>query len=97
MQGAAWLSLGRSRAIWHLSDQRLVQCLGALLRLADGLDLDPLQVVEGVRVTESGGAITLELRTRDEPRLAPRAIEQLSDLFETEFGRKVRSIAIRDT
>ena len=79
------------------SDQRLVRRLGALLRLADGLDLDHFQVVEGVRVTESGGAITLELRTRDEPRLALWAIEQLSDLFETEFGRKVRSIAIRDS
>jgi exopolyphosphatase/guanosine-5'-triphosphate,3'-diphosphate pyrophosphatase len=79
------------------SDQRLVRRLGALLRLADGLDLDHFQVVEGVRVTDSGGAITLELRSRDEPRLALWAIEQLSDLFESEFGRKVRSMAIRDS
>ena len=77
--------------------RRLVRRLGALLRLADGLDLDHFQVVEGVRVTESGGALTLELRTRDEPRLALWAIEHLSDLFEAEFGRKVRSIAIRDS
>jgi exopolyphosphatase / guanosine-5'-triphosphate,3'-diphosphate pyrophosphatase len=73
-------------------DQRLVRRLGALLRLADGLDPDHLQVVESVRVSESAKAIMLELETRDEPQQALWAVGQLSDLFEAEFGRKVRPV-----
>jgi exopolyphosphatase/guanosine-5'-triphosphate,3'-diphosphate pyrophosphatase len=74
-------------------DQRLVRRLGALLRLADGLDPDHLQVVESVRVSESAKAITLELEARDEPHQALWAVGRLSDLFEAEFGRKVRPMA----
>jgi exopolyphosphatase / guanosine-5'-triphosphate,3'-diphosphate pyrophosphatase len=74
-------------------DRELVRRLGALLRLADGLDLDHAQVVEAVRVVESGSTVTLELESRDEPRMAIWAAEQLSDLFELEYGRKVRAVA----
>lgn len=76
-------------------DRRLVRRLGALLRIADGLDLDHFQVVDGVRVTESGRVTRLELVSRDEPRLALWAVGQLSDLFESEFGCKVRAVSRR--
>jgi exopolyphosphatase/guanosine-5'-triphosphate,3'-diphosphate pyrophosphatase len=74
-------------------DRRLVRRLGALLRLADGMDLDHFQVIESVQVAESGRGLTLELESRDEPRLALWATGQLSDLFEMEFGRRVRAVS----
>lgn len=76
-------------------DRRLVRRLGAMLRLADGLDLDHFQVVEGVRVAESNGTVTLELESRDEPRLALWGAQQLADLFGAEFSIKVRAVAAR--
>lgn len=76
-------------------DRRLMRRLGALLRLADGLDLDHFQIVRELKVSESDGTITLELETRDEPGLALWAIDQLSDLFEAEFRRKVKPVAAR--
>jgi exopolyphosphatase / guanosine-5'-triphosphate,3'-diphosphate pyrophosphatase len=76
-------------------DRRLVRRLGALLRLADGLDLDHFQLVEGVRVLETGNALTLELHARDEPGLALWAVDRLSDLFEAEFRRKVRPAVVQ--
>jgi exopolyphosphatase/guanosine-5'-triphosphate,3'-diphosphate pyrophosphatase len=78
-------------------DRRLVRRLGALLRIADGLDLDHFQVVEAVHVTPSGDDLVLELQARDEPRLALWATERLSDLFELEFQRKVRPAALVPT
>ncbi len=69
--------------------------LGAVLPLADGLDLDHFQAPEAVTVVEQDGALALEPQTRDEPRLALSAIERLSDLFELEFGRMVRPIPVR--
>ena len=71
-------------------DRRLVRRLGALLRLADSLDLDHFQLVEGVRLVGGGGTLTLELQARDEPQMALWAAERLSDLFELEFRRRVR-------
>src|SRR5262249_24505480 len=50
-------------------DRRLVRQLGALLRLADGLDLDHSQLVEAATfVEDGGGSLALELRARDEPK-----------------------------
>ena len=74
-------------------DRRLVRRLGALLRIADGLDLDHFQVVEEVRVADAADGLVLELRARDDPRLALWAVAQLSDLFELEFGARVRAMA----
>lgn len=76
-------------------DRRLVRRLGALLRLADGLDLDHFQVVEAVRVARTGDALRLELHARDEPSLALWAVERLSDLFEAEFRCKVRPAVVQ--
>jgi len=76
-------------------DRRLVRRLGALLRLADGLDLDHFQIVESVRLVGSGEVLTLELHARDEPGLALWAVERLSDLFESEFRRKIRPAVVQ--
>jgi exopolyphosphatase / guanosine-5'-triphosphate,3'-diphosphate pyrophosphatase len=65
-------------------DRRLVRLLGALLRLADGLDLDHSQFVEAVTIVENVGGLALELQARDEPKHARRAIERLGDLSELE-------------
>ncbi len=76
-------------------DRRLVRRLGALLRLADGLDLDHFQVIEAVRLTGAGATLRLELHARDEPGLALWAVERLSDLFELEFHRKLRTAVVQ--
>ncbi|HEY4026516.1 MAG TPA: Ppx/GppA phosphatase family protein [Candidatus Dormibacteraeota bacterium] len=76
-------------------DRRLVRRLGALLRLADGLDLDHFQLVEGVRVLGTADdTLTLELHARDEPGLALWAVDNLSDLFELEFRTRVRPVVV---
>ncbi|HXM54257.1 MAG TPA: Ppx/GppA phosphatase family protein [Candidatus Dormibacteraeota bacterium] len=76
-------------------DRRLVRRLGALLRLADGLDLDHFQLVESARLSGTGETLTLELHARDEPGLALWAVERLSDLFEMEFRRKIRAAVVQ--
>lgn len=75
-------------------DRRLVRRLGALLRVADGLDLDHFQVVDAVSVAGRGATLTLELHARDEPGLALWAIERLSDLFESEFRRRLQPVVV---
>jgi exopolyphosphatase/guanosine-5'-triphosphate,3'-diphosphate pyrophosphatase len=76
-------------------ERRLVRQLGALLRVADALDLDHSQVVEAVKVSDAAGVIQLELQALDEPRLALLAAERNADLFEAEFQRTLRPIAVR--
>jgi hypothetical protein len=74
-------------------DRQLVRRLGALLRLADGMDLDHLQVVHSVDVARNGKRVTLTLDAKDEPHLALWASGELSDLFELEYGLEVRTAA----
>jgi exopolyphosphatase / guanosine-5'-triphosphate,3'-diphosphate pyrophosphatase len=76
------------------ADRTLVRRLGALLRLADGLDADHFQVVEDVTVVDRGDHLRLELRARDVPDLDMWAAERNGDLFELEFGRRVEPVAI---
>jgi exopolyphosphatase / guanosine-5'-triphosphate,3'-diphosphate pyrophosphatase len=73
-------------------DRGLVRRLGALLRLADALDLDHMQLVESVRLAGDGDPLRLELHARDEPGLALWAVERLSDLFQSEYGLGVRPV-----
>lgn len=74
-------------------DRRRVRRLGALLRVADGLDQDHFQVVEAVRVHERNGRVDLRLDARDEPRLSLGAAERNADLFEAEFGLPLHPVA----
>jgi exopolyphosphatase/guanosine-5'-triphosphate,3'-diphosphate pyrophosphatase len=73
-------------------DRRLVRRLGALLRIADGLDLDHSQVVDAVTVRAGADGISLEVRALDEPRIALEAARRNADLFEAEFQRSVRVV-----
>jgi len=76
-------------------DRRLVRRLGALLRLADGLDPDHFQVVEAVGVRRGGnGSVRLELRARDTPGLNLWATERNADLFEEEFATRLEPVAV---
>jgi exopolyphosphatase/guanosine-5'-triphosphate,3'-diphosphate pyrophosphatase len=76
------------------ADRTLVRRLGALLRLADGLDADHFQVVEEATVVDRGDHVRLELRARDVPDLDMWAAERNGDLFELEFGRRVEPVAV---
>jgi exopolyphosphatase / guanosine-5'-triphosphate,3'-diphosphate pyrophosphatase len=76
------------------NDRTLVRRLAALLRLADGLDADHLQVVEQATVVDRGDHLRLELRARDAPDLDMWAAERNGDLFELEFGRRIKPIAV---
>lgn len=75
-------------------DRRIVRRLGALLRVADGLDLDHLQLVSKVTVAGLGDPVRLELVARDTPDLSLWAAERNADLFEREFGRRIEPIAV---
>jgi exopolyphosphatase/guanosine-5'-triphosphate,3'-diphosphate pyrophosphatase len=73
------------------ADRSVVRRLAALLRVAEGLDADHLQVVEQVEVVDEGQRLRLELRARDDPDLW--AAGQNADLFEAEFGRRLVPVA----
>ncbi len=77
-------------------DRGVARKLAALLRVADGLDADHFQVVEGVTVADADadGLVRLELRARDVPDLDMWAAERNGDLFELEFGRRVEPVAV---
>jgi exopolyphosphatase/guanosine-5'-triphosphate,3'-diphosphate pyrophosphatase len=75
------------------TDRRLVRRLGALLRIADGLDLDHFQVVEAVRVRTDGDTVRLDLHALDTPDLNLWASERNADLFEDEFGLRLEPVA----
>jgi exopolyphosphatase / guanosine-5'-triphosphate,3'-diphosphate pyrophosphatase len=74
-------------------DRHLVRQLGALLRVADGLDADHMQVVSAVRVREKNGAVRLELVARDTPNLNLWATERNTDLFEDTFQTRLVPVA----
>lgn len=71
-------------------DRSTVRRLGALLRVADGLDLDHFQVVESVAVADDNSVVRLQLTARDQPQLSLWGTERNSDLFELEFGRQLQ-------
>jgi exopolyphosphatase/guanosine-5'-triphosphate,3'-diphosphate pyrophosphatase len=73
------------------ADRVVVRRLAAVLRVAEGLDADHFQVVEGVEVIDEGPRLRLELRARDDPDLW--AAGQNADLFEAEFGRRLVPVA----
>jgi exopolyphosphatase / guanosine-5'-triphosphate,3'-diphosphate pyrophosphatase len=73
------------------ADRAVVRRLAALLRVAEGLDADHLQVVEQVEVVDEGPQLRLELRARDDPDLW--AAGQNADLFEAELGRRLVPVA----
>jgi exopolyphosphatase / guanosine-5'-triphosphate,3'-diphosphate pyrophosphatase len=74
-------------------ERRLVRQLAALLRVADGLDADHMQVVSAVEVREEDGAVRLGLVARDTPNLHLWATERNADLFEETFQTRLEPVA----
>ena len=70
-------------------DRALVRRMASLLRLADGLDLDHSQVVDAVKVSLSGGTVTVEVHAVDDPRFAVSAALRNADLMSEEFRKQV--------
>jgi len=64
--------------------------LSALLRVADALDREHRQAVDDVRVELRAGAVLLRAEGTGDLVLESWAVERKSDLFERQFGRKVR-------
>jgi exopolyphosphatase/guanosine-5'-triphosphate,3'-diphosphate pyrophosphatase len=71
-------------------DRQVVRRLGAILRVADGLDLDHFQLIDQVSVREDHQTVVVELSARDDPGQSVWAAERNGDLFEAEFGRRIR-------
>lgn len=67
-----------------------VRRLAALLRLADGLDVDHRERVEQLVASRAGDAIVLDLTTRDGPRPDDARLARKADLFQEEFGLRVQ-------
>ena len=72
------------------AEQRQIRALVSLLRIADRLDCDHRQTVSRVRVRETSRGISLGIKMRRASELIPWATERGAELFEKEFGLKVR-------
>ncbi|MFM7205357.1 MAG: Ppx/GppA family phosphatase [Planctomycetaceae bacterium] len=70
-------------------DQRRVQRLAAVLRIAGGLDRSRLQQVRDVLARVDHGRLVLEVVADQEPQVDIWGAERRTDLFEKEFGMKV--------
>lgn len=71
------------------ADRDLVRRLGALLRVADGLDVTHGALVSVVGCVTSKDVVVVQLRARGECDIELAAAGKKSDLFEVAFGRRV--------
>lgn len=69
--------------------RKVVETLGALLRIADALDRSQFSVIQDLRVTV-GDPIRITLTTAGDPELETWAARTRADLFEKVFKRPVR-------
>ncbi len=67
-------------------DQRRVQCMAAILRLAGGLDRSRSQQVRDVIVKVDDGRVLVEVTADQEPQVDIWGAERRTDLFEKVFG-----------
>jgi exopolyphosphatase/guanosine-5'-triphosphate,3'-diphosphate pyrophosphatase len=67
-------------------DQRRVQCMAAILRLAGGLDRSRSQQVRDVIVKVDDGSALLQVTADQEPQVDIWGAERRTDLFEKVFG-----------
>jgi len=70
-------------------DQRRVQRLAAILRMAGGLDRSRSQQVRDVVAAVHGGRLVLDVVADQEPQVDIWGAERRTDLFEKVFGMKV--------
>jgi hypothetical protein len=70
--------------------QKKVSKLAAILRVADSLDRNHVNLVRAVRCTVNPKTIELRLETDDDPELELWAARRKGDLFEDLFGRRLR-------
>ncbi len=70
-------------------DQRRVQRLAGILRLAGGLDRSRTQQVRDVRVTINDGSVHLDVTAEQEPQTDIWGAERRTELFEKAFGLPV--------
>lgn len=74
-------------------DRHRVDCLSALLRVADALDRQHKSKVHAVRCVPSEGRVRLELAVEGDIDLEEWAVERKGGLFERLFGHKVELAA----
>jgi len=67
-------------------DQRRVQCMAAILRLAGGLDRSRSQQVRDVLVRVEDGRVLVDVMADQEPQVDIWGAERRTDLFEKVFG-----------
>jgi exopolyphosphatase/guanosine-5'-triphosphate,3'-diphosphate pyrophosphatase len=82
----------RHSAYRRLADEhkRLVERLGAFLRLANGLDRSHFQNVEQLEMELDGDELRILIRTKSDPQLEVWGGSRASDLFTKTFGIDVR-------
>lgn len=73
------------------SEQRDIRALISVLRIADRLDTDHRQTVSAIRVRETSRGISFGVKMRHDSDLVLWSVERGSELFEKEFGLKVRA------
>ncbi len=76
-------------AALHKSNQRAVQLLSGILRVADGLDRSHNQPIERVDVQTDGEAVVVVAHASDEAHLERWACERRKTLLSTALGRSV--------
>lgn len=74
--------------VLSLKNRGIVQKLGALLRIADGLDRSQFTVVQNVKV-KLGKVVRVTVSTTSDPELEIWAAKSRADLFERVFHRKI--------
>jgi len=71
-------------------DQKKIQVLAAILRLADALDREHTERVRSVRAETKGGEVILRLEGKGDLLLEKWALKRKAPMFERVFERKVR-------
>lgn len=71
-------------------DRETVRRLGALLRIADGLDVTHRSVTRSLTCVSDANTATIEVAADGDCSMEIQAAKKKSDLFEQAFGKKVR-------
>lgn len=72
-----------------MGDRKVVKCLAAVLRLADGLDRSHFSVVKQVQCRLNGTKVKFHIKASSDPELEIWAAEKKKDLFEKVFDKEI--------